>query len=149
MFLNFTLFIKVCNLVCFICIIKFFIFNLVYDFINKLNNEYKNVFNYDTVVPRNVPREKRLEEIRKTLNHEENKYAYERFVELYECECDGVVSDFTDTRALSHMRIIDADILTVLTAKAFQYALTKDELYGYEAVAGILSYLKTSIGLMI
>ena len=97
----------------------------------------------ENVHPRLCFTEKRLEEIRKTLNHEENKYAYERFVELYECECDGIVRDFTDTRALSHMRIIDADILTVLTAKAFQYALTKDELYGYEAVAGILSYLKT------
>lgn len=41
------------------------------------------------------------------------------------------------------MRMIDSNILTILDAKALKYALTGDELYGYEAIAGVLSYLKT------
>ena len=100
------------------------------------------------IPPKNVhPRlyftKKRLDEIRAGLLHEENKYAYELYVKLSETECDGVVRDFTDTNSMSHMRIIDSDILTCLSAKAFRYALTGDELYGYEAVAGALSYMKT------
>ncbi len=95
------------------------------------------------VHPRLCFTEKRLEEIRAGLLHEENKYAYERYCILTETECDGEVRDFTDTNSVSHMRIVDSDILTILNAKAFKYALTKDELYGYEAVAGVLSYLKT------
>ena len=95
------------------------------------------------VHPRLCFTKKRLEDIKKNLNCDENKYAYERYTELCEMECDGVVTDFTDANAMSHMRMIDSNILTILNAKAFKYALTGDELYGYEAVAGVLSYLKT------
>ena len=86
---------------------------------------------------------KRLEQIKKNLTCEENKYAYDRYIELSETECDGVVTDFTDSNGISHMRIVDSNILTILNAKAFRYALTGDEVFGYEAVAGVLSYLKT------
>ncbi len=86
---------------------------------------------------------KRIEEIKRNLTCEENKYAYDRYIELSETECDGVVRDFTDSNGISHMRIVDANILTILNAKAFRYALTGDEVFGYEAIAGVLSYLKT------
>lgn len=93
--------------------------------------------------PRLYFTENALGKIRKGLLHEENKYAYELYMQLSETECDGVVRDITDTNSMSHMRIVDSDILTCLVAKAFRYALTKDELFGYEAVAGALSYMKT------
>ena len=38
------------------------------DFINRLNSEYKNVFNYDTVIPRKVLKEKRHEELKDMFN---------------------------------------------------------------------------------
>ena len=102
----------------------------------------------EKVPPANVhPRlyftKNKLEKIKKNLTHEENKYAYEKYIMLSEMECDGTVTDFTDENSLSHMRVVDCNILTVLCAKAFRYVVTGDELYGYEAVAGIMSYLAT------
>lgn len=38
------------------------------NFINKLNSEYENVFNYDTFVPRNVSKENRYEELKDMFN---------------------------------------------------------------------------------
>ena len=95
------------------------------------------------VHPRLYFTKNKIEEIKNNLTHQENKYAYEKYIELSECECDGEVTDFTDTNSMSHMRIIDSNILTCLNTKAFRYAITGDELYGYEAVAGVLTYLKT------
>ncbi len=95
------------------------------------------------VHPRLYFTKNRIEEIKNNLTHQENKYAYEKYIELSECECDGIVTDITDTNSMSHMRIIDSNILTCLNAKAFSYIITGNELHGYEAVAGVLSYLKT------
>ena len=93
--------------------------------------------------PRLFVTPKRLEEIRANLHAEENKYAYEKYLQLSDSDCDGVVHDHLDENSSSHYRIIDADIITCIEAKAFRYLLTQDELYGYEAIAALKSYLKT------
>ena len=86
---------------------------------------------------------KRVDEINDTLLADENKYAYEKYIQHSETECDGFVYDHTSTESLSHFRIIDSDIHTIIQAKALRYALTKEEKYGYEAVAATMAYLKT------
>ena len=93
--------------------------------------------------PRLYLSEKRIKEINDNLFADENKYAYEMYMKLSDMECDGFVYDHTSDASLSHFRIIDSDIHTIIQAKAFRYALTKEEKYGYEAVAATMAYLKT------
>jgi len=90
--------------------------------------------------PRIFFTEKSLDEIRKNLSAEENAYAYSEYVK----QSDQIVG-YGKLPALSETIKQNSDyrILGSIMAKAFRYALDKDENYGYEAIVSIKNYMLT------
>ncbi len=69
------------------------------------------------------------ESIRSALTAEESSYAYKRYTELSETEWDG---RFVGINSQGHN--YEGQLAAVIEAKAFRYAMTGDESYGYDAV---------------
>ncbi len=75
--------------------------------------------------------ENTIDKVRENLSSEECKEAYKRYIALSETVWDG---DFgLPPEGIKHN--YDGNKIGILEAKAFRYAMTKEEKYGYEAVS--------------
>ena len=74
--------------------------------------------------------------IKAALASAQNATAYQAFIALSETETDGNLADIEGDNA-------DAQILSVIRAKALRYALYGEELYGYQALLAAKHYLLT------
>jgi len=80
-----------------------------------------------------------IEKIRANLTAEENKAAYNRYISLSEQFITGIFPKLAD-RTTHNM---DYNIMASIEAKAFRYAMTGEELYGYQAIYAIKNALLT------
>ncbi len=90
--------------------------------------------------PRIFFTEKKLDEIRKNLTAEENAFAYSEYLKQSDTIVGyGKLPRLTEDKKQNN----DYNILGSILAKAFRYALDKDENYGYEAIVSIKNYMLT------
>ncbi len=90
--------------------------------------------------PRILFTDSRLEKIRAGAEAEENAAAYKKYLVQSEYHI-GYGKLPEPQQAGGHN--YDKEILGAIEAKAFRYALTGDEYFGYEAVVGIKNYILT------
>ena len=89
--------------------------------------------------PRILFTDTRLGKIRGNLEAEENAIAYKKYLQQSEFPIGfGKLADPAPGKFN-----YNEDILGAIEAKAFRYALTGDEYYGYEAVVGMKNYILT------
>ncbi len=82
-----------------------------------------------------------LQEIRGNLTANENRYAYAAYLERAEQSVTGILPAVTESTS-KHANY-DTNVLAVIEAKAFRYALTGEELYGYQAILAIQNFIRT------
>ncbi|MBQ9761148.1 MAG: hypothetical protein IJW16_07350, partial [Clostridia bacterium] len=85
----------------------------------------------------------RLSSILDGVEEGDNQYAYAEMLRLSDMECDGVMRDFESHDLSNNARAINCEVHNIILSKAFRYAVTKDEQYGYEAVYALKNYLAT------
>ena len=85
----------------------------------------------------------RLPKILKDVEQGDNRYAYAEVMRLSEMECDGIVRDFENHDLCNNARVVNGEFHNVILCKAFRYAATQDEQYGYEAIYALKNYLLT------
>ena len=85
----------------------------------------------------------RLPQILKNVENSDNKYAFSEVMRLSEIECDGIIRDTTNQEVSNNVRTVNCEIHNIILCKAFRYAASGDEQYGYEAIYALKNYLKT------
>ncbi len=78
-----------------------------------------------------------LDTIRANMTAEENAAAYAKYLELSEKSVTGKLPKLADTHN------VDYNMLGAIEAKAFRYAVTGEESYGYQAILAIKNYMLT------
>ncbi len=118
---------------------------LIANFETAYFGEYKSslftdadIYDAPTVYPgESHPRiyftENSIDTVRKNLSAPENATIYKRYELLANSSCDGVFEHFEGTSGYAFKE----DIIRIIEAKAFAYAMTGKEIYGYEAIYAI------------
>ena len=78
-----------------------------------------------------------IDTVKANLTAAQNRYAYQKYLELSETDCTGILPAATDAEKGN----FSSKILGIIEAKAFRYAMTDDEVYGYEAIIAMKNYL--------
>lgn len=81
-----------------------------------------------------------LPTVKANLSAPENKAAYDRYIALSETETDGLLP-----APSTYTYNMDYNVLAAIEAKAFRYALTGEEFFGYEAILAIKNYMKSVV----
>ncbi len=94
-----------------------------------------NVYREPTVYPGNShPRvyftDKSIDSVRESLNASESVYAYRKYIALSDAPCDGKFKSVSGNMTHNY----DSGVPAQIEAKAFRYAMTGEEIYGYEAI---------------
>ncbi len=71
-----------------------------------------------------------IDSVRKNLTADENKYAYKDYLAFSETEWDGTFASMSEGMNSN----FNGEQVAVIEAKAFRYAMTGEEKYGYEAI---------------
>ena len=79
-----------------------------------------------------------LENIKSHLDCAENRHAYKKYLQLSEQPIDGMLR-----KPAPGKHNMSFEILAIIEAKAFRYALTKEAAFAQQAVEGIKQYIKT------
>lgn len=111
--------------------------------ITELESPYEkpHVYPKKNSHPRVLFNGKTIKTIRENLRAEENGFAYREYIKLSETECDGCLQPPGEKPTYN----INYNVLSVIESKAFRYALTGEEQYGYEAILAIKNYLLTFV----
>ena len=89
--------------------------------------------------PRILFTEKTIDSLRENIKSEESAAAYDRYMELSDSEFDGKFEAMEGERIDNY----NANKAAILEAKAFRYAMTGEEKYGYEALIGAKNAMLT------
>jgi len=79
-----------------------------------------------------------IDEVRANLNAEENKNAYNKYLEFSDTTANGILSKPSEGK-----HNMDYQLMAAIESKAFRYAMTGDEYYGYQAIYAIKNVLLT------
>ncbi len=71
-----------------------------------------------------------VDKLRENINCEESRAAYERYIELSDTDFDGKFEPKEGERRFNY----STNKAAIIEAKAFRYAMTGEEKYGYEAI---------------
>ncbi len=99
------------------------------EFISK-NSYGEPTFYPETSHPRIMFTENSIDTLRENLTAAQNSYAYRRYIALSDAPCDGKFQVLTSTMSENY----DGGIVGQIEAKAFRYAMTGEEIYGYQAI---------------
>lgn len=80
----------------------------------------------------------RLGEIQANLTHPENQFAYQRMLALAQQTTDGMLAP-----PAPGQHNMDHELLAIIEAKAFLYALTKDVSLGRAAIHAMVNFIRT------
>ena len=89
--------------------------------------------------PRILFTENSIGTVRANLTAPENKAAYDRYIKVSEQYTYGVLTPNKDNTTHN----MDYNVMAIIEAKAFRYAMTGEELYGYQAIYSIKNVLLT------
>ena len=89
--------------------------------------------------PRILFTEKTVDSVRENIKSEESASAYDRYMELSDSDFDGKFEAMEGERIDNY----NANKAAILEAKAFRYAMTGEEKYGYEALIGAKNAMLT------
>ena len=84
----------------------------------------------------------RLEQLKQDVHHPENKYAWELIMSASDIDFDGVPTDVENREVINNIRVKSGEFHFIILSKALRYAITGDELYGYEAILAIKNLLR-------
>lgn len=103
-----------------------------------------NTYRKPTVYPeRSHPRilftKNTVDRVRENIRSEESASAYNRYIELSETDFDGKFEKREGERRCNY----SANKAAIIEAKAFRYAMTSDEKFGYEAIYGAKNAMLT------
>ena len=80
-----------------------------------------------------------IDKVRESIKSEESAAAYNRYIELSESDFDGRFEKLEGERRNNY----NADRAACIEAKAFRYAITGEEKFGYEALLGAKNMMLT------
>ncbi len=83
--------------------------------------------------PRVLFTENSVQSVKNNITAEENAVLYKKYIALSDAYCDGKFAPVTGNMTHNY----DADVIAKIEAKAFRYAMTGEELYGYQAIYAI------------
>ncbi len=83
--------------------------------------------------------ENSIDSVRENLTAAENTAAYKRYIALSDAPCDGKFSSLSGNMTHNY----DSGMVGQIEAKAFRYAMTGDEMYGYEAIVAVKNAMLT------
>ncbi len=80
-----------------------------------------------------------IDSVRENLTASENSAAYNRYILLSDSPTDGKFKTVSGDMIHNY----DADLVSKIEAKAFRYAMTGEEIYGYEAIYAVKNAILT------
>lgn len=89
--------------------------------------------------PRILFTENSVDSVRNSITASESSAAYKKYIALSDAPCDGVFEALTGNAVNNY----NSDITARIEAKAFRYAMTGEEIYGYEALYAIKNAILT------
>ncbi len=89
--------------------------------------------------PRVLFTENSIDSLRENINSSQNSAALKMYMTLSDVPCDGKFKTVTGNMVENY----DADLVAKIEAKAFRYAMTGEEIYGYEAIVAVKNAMLT------
>ncbi len=89
--------------------------------------------------PRVLFTENSRETVKNNITAAENETLYKKYIALSDAFCDGRFAPVTGNMTHNY----DGDVIAKIEAKAFRYAMTGEEIYGYQAIYAIKNAMLT------